>query len=157
YTFGPTEWVLDKEKLKQGYEEVTDELTEDEKRAVEGRVSALKVFLKHPERVESLAKDIATGIREMLEAQGYKAQMVACDKEACVLYYNELLKYFDRSEMAIIFATGNYEEGEKYELYKDHYKEDAERKRLIKQFKRRITEEEQKMGNNLKLFIVCNM
>jgi type I restriction enzyme R subunit len=73
------------------------------------------------------------------------------------LYYNELLKYFDRSEMAIIFSTGNYEEGDKYELYKDHYKEDAERKRLIKQFKRRITEEEQKLGNNLKVFIVCNM
>jgi type I restriction enzyme, R subunit len=67
---------------------------------------------------------------------------VACDKEACVLYYNELLKYFDRSEKAIIFSTGNYEEGEKYELYKDHYKEDTERIRLIRQFKRRITEEE---------------
>ncbi|AEI51573.1 type I restriction endonuclease subunit R [Runella slithyformis] len=157
YTFGPIEWFLDKEKLKQGYEEITAELTEDEKRAVERRVSAWKVFLKHPERVETLAKDIATDFREMLEPQGYKAQIVACDKEACVLYYNELLKYFDRSEMAIIFSTGHNEEGEKYELYKDHYKEDAERKRLIRQFKRRITEEEQKMGNNLKIFIVCNM
>ena len=66
------------------------------------------------------------------------------------MYYNELINYFDRSEIAIIFSTGSYEEGEKYELYKDHYKEDAERKKLIKQFKRRITEEEQKMGNNLK-------
>mgnify|MGYP000846055844 FL=1 len=157
YTFGPVEWFLDKDKLKQGYEEITAELTEDEKRAVERRVSPWKVFLKHPERLETLAKDIATDFREMLEPQGYKAQIVACDKEACVLYYNELLKYFDRSEMAIIFSTGNYDEGEKYELYKDHYKEDAERKRLIKQFKRRITEEEQKMGNNLKIFIVCNM
>lgn len=157
YTFGPIEWFLDKEKLKQGYEEITAELTEDEKRAVERRVSAWKVFLKHPERVQTLAKDIATDFREQLEPQGYKAQIVACDKEACVLYYNELLKYFDRSEIAIIFSTGNYEESEKYELYKDHYKEDAERKRLIKQFKRRITEEEQKLGNNLKIFIVCNM
>ena len=157
YTFGPVEWFLDKEKLKQGYEEITAELTEDEKRLVEKRVSAWKVFLKHPDRIETLAEDIATDFREQLEPQGYKAQIVACDKEACVLYYNELLNYFDRSEIAIIFSTGNYEEGEKYELYKDHYKEDAKRKKLIKQFKRRITEEEQTMGNNLKVLIVCNM
>lgn len=157
YTFGPQEWFLDKEKLKQGYDEITAELDEDEKRLVEKRVQAWKVFLKHPERIETLAKDIAEDYRNVVEPQGYKAQVVACDKEACVLYYNELLKYFDRSEISIIFSTGAYDEGEKYELFKDHYKEDAERKKLIRQFKRRITEEEQKLGNNLKVFIVCNM
>lgn len=157
YTFGPIEWHLDKEKLKQGYEEITAELTEDEKRLVERRVSAWKVFLKHPDRVKTLAEDIAQDFRDMVEPQGYKAQIVACDKEACVLYYNELLNHLDRSEITIIFSTGNYDEGDKYELYKDHYKEDAERKKIIKQFKRRITEEEQKMGNNLKVIIVCNM
>lgn len=157
YTFGPIEWFLDKDKLKEGYDEITAELNEDERRLVERRVQPWKVFLKHPDRVETLAKDIAEDYKEMVEPQGYKAQIVACDKEACVLYYNELLKYFDRSEIAIIFSTGAYDEGEKYELYKDHYKEDAERKKLIKQFKRRITDEEQKLGNNLKVFIVCNM
>jgi type I restriction enzyme, R subunit len=157
YTFGPQEWFLDKEKLKQGYYEITAELDEDQKRLVEKRVQAWKVFLKHPERIQTLAKDIAEDFRSVVEPQGYKAQVVACDKEACVLYYNELLKYFDRSEISIIFSTGAYDEGEKYELYKDHFKEDAERKKLIKQFKRRITDEEQKLGNNLKVFIVCNM
>jgi type I restriction enzyme R subunit len=157
YTFGPSEWFLDKDKLKQGYEEITAELNDNERRIVENRVQPWKVFLKHPQRIEVLAKDIATDYREMVEPQGYKAQVVACDKETCVLYFNELLKYFDRSEIAIIFSTGAYDEGEKYELYKDHYKEDTERKKLIKQFKRRITPEEQKMGNNLKIFIVCNM
>jgi type I restriction enzyme R subunit len=157
YTFGPQEWFLDKEKLKQGYDEITTDLNEDEKRLVEKRVQAWKVFLKHPERITTLAKDIAEDYRNVVEPQGYKAQVVACDKEACVLYYNELLKYFDRSEISIIFSTGAYDEGEKYELFKDHYKEDAERKKLIRQFKRRITEEEQKLGNNLKIFIVCNM
>ena len=157
YTFGPIEWFLDKDKLKLGYEEITAELNEEEKRMVEKRVQPWKVFLKHPERIETLAKDIAADFREMLEPQGYKAQIVACDKEACVLYYNELLKYFDRSEISIIFSTGNYDDSERYELFKDHYKDDAERKKLIKQFKRRITEEELKLGNNLKIFIVCNM
>lgn len=157
YTFGPQEWFLDKEKLKKGYEEITADLTESEKRAVERRTQAWKVFLKHPDRIKTLTEDIATDFKDTLEPQGYKAQVVACDKEACVLYFNELLNYFDRSEIAIIFSKGHYEDKERYELFKDHYKEDKERKRLIKQFKRRITEEEIRNGNNLKIFIVCNM
>ncbi|MDF2854647.1 MAG: type site-specific deoxyribonuclease, HsdR family [Neobacillus sp.] len=157
YTFGPQEWFLDKDKLKAGYEEITADLTEDEKRLVEKRVQPWKVFLKHEDRIAVLAKDIAEDFRNVVEPQGYKAQVVACDKGACVLYYNELLKYFDRSEITIIFSTGNYEEGEKYELFKDHYKEDKERRKLIAKFKKRITPEEQREGNNLKIIIVCNM
>lgn len=157
YTFGPQEWFLDKDKLKQGYDEITADLSEDEKKLVERRVQAWKVFLKHPDRIEVLAKDIAQDFKEGVEPQGYKAQIVACDKEACVLYYNELLNYFDQSEMTIIFSTGNYEEGEKYELFKDHYKEDKERRKLIANFKKRITPKELKSGNNLKIIIVCNM
>lgn len=157
YTFGPQEWFLDKEKLKKGYEEITADLTEDERRLVEKRTQPWKVFLKLPDRIEILAKDIAKDFREVVEPQGYKAQIVVCDKESCVLYYNELLKYFERSEISIIFSTSNYDESEKYELYKDHHKEDLERKRLIRNFKRRITEEEIRNGNNLKIFIVCNM
>ena len=158
YTFGPTELHLDKEKLKQGYAEITADLTEDEKKLVELRTQPWKTFLKHPDRIEKLANDIHRDFREQVEPQGYKAQVVACDKEACVLYFNALIDAgFDRSEVSIIFSTGNYEESEKYEFYKDHYKEDKERKRLIKQFKKRITEEEIRNGNNLKVFIVCNM
>lgn len=157
YTFGPQEWFLDKEKLKQGYQEITADLTEEEKRQVEKRTQPWKVFLKHEDRIRVLAKDIATDFREVIEPQGYKAQIVTCDKEACVLYYNELLNYFDRSELTIIFSNSAYEEGEKYELYKDHYKEDKERRNLINQFKRRITDEELRRGNNLKIIIVCNM
>lgn len=156
YTFGPQEWFLDKEKLKQGYQEITADLTEEEKRQVEKRTQPWKVFLKHKDRIRVLAKDIATDFREVIEPQGYKAQVVTCDKEACVLYYNELLNYFDRSELTIIFSNSAYEEGEKYELYKDHYKEDKERRNLINQFKRRITDEELRRGNN-KIIIVCNM
>ncbi len=157
YTFGPQEWFLDKDKLKAGYAEITADLTEDEKRLVEKRVQAWKVFLKHKDRIKVLAKDIAEDFKSVVEPQGFKAQVVTCDKEACVLYYNKLLEYFDRSELTIIFSTGNYEEGEKYELFKDHHKEDKERRQLIANFKKRIPPDEEREGNNLKVIIVCNM
>ena len=157
YTFGPQEWFLDKDNLKQGYAEITADLNEEEKQAVEKRVQAWKVFLKNPERIQILAKDIAIDFKAMVEPQGYKSQIVACDKEACVFYYNELLKYFDPSEITIIFSSGNYEDSEKYELFKSHYKEDKERRQLVANFKRRLTPTEIQNGNNLKILIVCNM
>ena len=157
YTLGPSQWFLDKENLKKGYEEITAELDESEKRQVEKVVQPWKTLMKKQERIEVLAEDIAKDFRERLEPQGFKAQVVAIDKEACVLYYNELLKYFDKSELRIIFSTGQYETGERYDMFSPFYLTDKERKQLIENFKKRITPEEQAKGNNLKIFIVCNM
>ena len=157
YTFGPIDWQLDKEKLAEGYAEITSDLSDDQKRKVEQKVQPWKVFLKHPDRIAIIAKDIATDFREQLEPQGYKAQLVACDKEACVLYYNELLKYFDASEIQIIFSTGQYETSDRFEMFNPFYIDDEKRRIYIKNFKRKITDEEKAQGNNLKIFIVCNM
>lgn len=157
YTFGPSQWFLDKENLKKGYEEITADLEEDEKRLVEKRVQPWKGLMKHPDRIRVIAEDIANDFKERLEPQGFKAQVVAIDKEACVLYYRELLNYFDKSELQIIFSKGQYETSEQYEMYSPYYLSDKERKQLIDNFKKRITLEEQAKGNNLKILIVCNM
>lgn len=157
YTLGPSQWFLDKENLKKGYDEITADLEEDQKRLVEQRVQPWKTLMKKQERIKTLAADIAKDYRERLEPQGFKAQLVAIDKEACVLYYNELLNYFDKSELQIIFSTGQYENSERHELFSPFYLDDKERKRLIDNFKKRITAEEIAKGNNLKIFIVCNM
>ena len=150
YTLGPSQWFLDKENLKKGYEEITADLEEDQKRLVEQKVQPWKTLMKKPERIEVLAADIAKDFKERLEPQGFKAQVVAIDKEACVLYYNELLNYFDKSELRIIFSTGQYETGERYDMFSPFYLTDKERKLLIEKFKKRITPEEQAKGNNLK-------
>ena len=157
YTLGPSQWFLDKENLKKGYDEITADLEEDQKRLVEQRVQPWKTLMKKQERIKTLAADIAKDYRERLEPQGFKAQLVAIDKEACVLYYNELLNYFDKSELQIIFSTGQYETSERHELFSPFYLDDKERKRLIDNFKKRITAEEIAKGNNMKIFIVCNM
>jgi type I restriction enzyme R subunit len=157
YTLGPSQWFLDKENLKKGYDEITADLEEDQKRLVEKSVQPWKTLMKKKERIEVLAEDIAKDFKERLEPQGFKAQVVAIDKEACVLYYRELLKYFDESELQIIFSTGQYETGERYDMFSPFYLTDKEKKQLIKNFKKRITPEERAKGNNLKIFIVCNM
>jgi len=157
YSFGPLKYQLDKERLKQGWDEITAELSEEEKGAVERRVRPWRTFLKNPDRIEILAADIARDFKDTLEPIGFKAQVVACDKEACVLYYNALCKHFDASEISIVFSKNAYDEAERHALYKPHYLSDGERIAVVKRFKRRLTEEERRTGNNLKILIVCNM
>jgi type I restriction enzyme R subunit len=158
YAFGPTELFLDREKLKTGYAEITQDLDEDQKQSVEKRVQPWKEVLKTPTRLEALAADISRDFREVVEPTGGKAMVVTVDKEACRLYHKELLKHFDPSEIAVVISHTGKEAGEElYNKLKDFNMEDGELRSLIKRFKKRITSDEQKLGNNVKILIVCNM
>jgi len=158
YTFGPTELFLDREKLKTGYDEITRELDEDEKQKVEKRIQPWKEFLKTPTRVAAVAEDVARDYREVVEPTGGKAMLVTIDKEACRLYYDEMLKHFDAAEVAVVISPTGKEAGEEmFSKLRDFNMEDGEFKALLRRFKKRITPEEQQLGNNVKLLIVCNM
>ena len=158
YAFGPTELWLDKDKLKAGYEDITKELSEEEKQKVEKKVQPWKEFLKTDTRIKALAADIAKDFREVVEPTGGKVMVVTVDKEGCRLYYDELLKHFDSSEIAVVISNTSKEAGEElYNKLKDFNMESGDLKTLLKQFKKRITPEEQKLGNNVKVLIVCNM
>jgi type I restriction enzyme R subunit len=158
YAFGPTDLFLDREKLKAGYAEIAEDLDEEQKQRVERRVQPWKEFLKTPTRIEALAADIARDFREVVEPTGSKAMVVTVDKEACRLYYNALLKHFDASEIDVVISPTNKEAGEElYNLLKDFNLEEGGLRALLKQFKRRITADEKRLGNNVKLLIVCNM
>lgn len=158
YTYGPTDLQVDKDTLKKGWDELTESLEEEEKQEVQKRVRPWKTIIKKPERIAEIAKDIAKDFKEKVAPNGFKAQVVGIDKEACVLYYNELIKNgIDPSEIQIVFSKTAKESEERYNLFKDHYLNEGELKKVIKKFKKRITPEEQRNGNNLKILIVCNM
>src|SRR3989442_5637403 len=154
YAVGPSELQLDREKLKQGYAEITADLDEEQKQQVEKRVQPWKEFLKTDTRIERLAKDIAEDYRNVVEPDGFKAMVVTVDKEGCRLYYDELLKHFDPSEIAVVISPTGKEAGEElYNNLKDFNLKDGELRDLLRRFKKRITAEEQRLGNNLKVVI----
>ena len=62
------ELFLDREKLKAGYAEITQDLDEDQKQRVEKKVQPWKEFLKADTRIERLAKDIAEDFRNALSS-----------------------------------------------------------------------------------------
>jgi type I restriction enzyme R subunit len=92
----PSEMTLPKDLLENEFLNLTeaegvsdvDDLTRILDRAVR-----LKAFLKAEDRVDKVARFIATHFKENVEPLGYKAFIVAVDREACALYKRALDKY----------------------------------------------------------------
>jgi len=70
------------------------------------RAVNLKNFLKGKERVKKVARYVAYHFRENVEPLGYKAFLVAVDREACV-FYKEALDAVLPSEYSEIVFTGS--------------------------------------------------
>ncbi|MCX7048194.1 MAG: HsdR family type I site-specific deoxyribonuclease [Candidatus Sumerlaeota bacterium] len=99
----PTE-IMEKEFLALAEAEGIADIEELNK--ILERAVNLKNFLKGRERVEMVARHVADHFRENVEPLGYKAFLVAVDREACV-FYKEALDEILPPEYSEIVFTGN--------------------------------------------------
>lgn len=134
YTLAPNELRVDKETLEKEFldlaelEGVSD--VEELNKVLERAVN-LKNMLKHKERVEEIAKYIAQHYKEHIEPLGYKAFLVAVDREACALYKKELDKHLPEEYSAVVYSPFYNDE---LELARYHLSEEEE-KRIRKAFR----------------------
>ncbi len=132
YTLTPTDLHVDKDTLEKEF----FKLVEDEGVAsIEGvnkiieRAEKLKAALKADERVESVAESIFYHYRNFVEPSGYKAFIVAVDREACALYRDALTKHLQKEglppEYVRVVYTGHHKDEElrrKYWITEDEEK-----------------------------------
>jgi type I restriction enzyme R subunit len=91
--------------LDASFEALADDLSDQEKEKVKADAARLSVVAKAPERVKAIAGDAVAYLRERTEPQGFKAQFVAVDREACALYAEALLAAGMRpEEIAVVFT-----------------------------------------------------
>ena len=83
--------ILEKEFLSITEAEGVSDV--DELNRILDRAVTLKAFLKAEDRIDKVARFVATHFRENVEPLGYKAFLVAVDREACALYKKALDKY----------------------------------------------------------------
>lgn len=92
YTGRKTEWLVDPQKLDilfdQWFANEAQEVTE----RLKSKGVTLAELAKHPKRVELIAYDIWTHFHEHIQPDGLKAQIVAIDREAVILYKQALDK-----------------------------------------------------------------
>ncbi len=91
----------------------------------------LKTFLKSDDRVEQVAAFVAKHFRENVEPLGYKAFLVAVDREACALYKEALDKFLPSEYSLPIYTTAQHD-SEKYPLVYRHQVTTAAEKKARK-------------------------
>lgn len=128
YTLAPNELRVEKELLEKEFlnlKEAEGLSDVDELNKVLERAVTLKTMLKNKERIEKVAQYIVNHYEDYVEPMGYKAFVVAVDREACALYKEELDKYLPTEYSEVVYSSfyNDPDELKKYMLSKIEEKE----------------------------------
>ena len=99
---------VNQEAIDEAFEEMTEGLSIEEKESLSKSSAKMNVLLKSPARVAAVCQDMAQHFQEKVEPNGFGAQVVTIDREACVLYKQELDKYLppETSDIVMSISSG---------------------------------------------------
>jgi len=134
YSLAPNDLRVDRKTLEAEFlqlaeaEGVSDveELNKILERAV-----TLKNMMKNADRIERVAKFVAEHYRDNVLPMGYKAFVVAVDREACAAYKAALDKHLPAAWSEVVISAGG--KGDSAELRR-HHLDDAEERAIRKAF-----------------------
>ncbi len=92
------------------------------------RALRLKTFLKGDDRIEKVAAFVARHFKENVEPLGYKAFLVAVDREACALYKEALDKLLPPETTLPIYTSGPHDSERLPLVHRHQIAPDAEKK-----------------------------
>lgn len=124
--------VLEREFLKVKDDEAITDI-EELNTILEGAVQT-KHFLKADNRIAEIARFVATHFKDHVQPFGFKAFLVAVDREACALY-KEALDQFLPPEYSAVVMSANPEKDT--ELERRYLVDDEEEKAIRKAFRAR--------------------
>jgi len=145
-----TEYHIPKDQLDKEFFSLTLGLSDEEQETVLDKSATLKTALKSKDRINKIAKDIAEHYKAHIEPNGFKAQLVAVDRETIALYKEALDKYLPPEYSVAIFTPQPNDE----EFLKRLVKDEREKERLVKEVAQGTF---QKPNENPKIIIVTDM
>ena len=117
---------IDEDAIDEAFRELTGGLSDLDRDQLAKTAAKMSVLVKSPDRVRKICADIARHFAEKVEPNGFGAQVVTLDREACVLYKRALDELLP-PEMSDIVMTVNSGEDEYAAWRRDR---DAEEKLL---------------------------
>ena len=107
YALAPSDLQVDSETLEREFLSLAEaEGTSDieELNAILNRAIRLKAIMKAADRVDNVAASIAEHFRKNVEPIGFKAFLIAVDREACALYKTALDKYLPPEYSEVVYS-----------------------------------------------------
>jgi len=135
YQMAPNDLIVDREAMEREFwacAELEGVADVEEINRVLDRAVNLKNMLKNPQRIEKIAQFVAKHFKEKIEPMGYKAFLVAADREACCLYKEALDRYLPSEYSKVVISRGHNDPPE----IKRYHMSDEEEKEVRKAFKR---------------------
>lgn len=127
YTLAPNEVKPDKELLEKEFFNLSETEGISDVNVLNkilDKAVNLKNMLKNKQRVKKVVKFIAEHFKDYVEPMGYKAFLVAVDREACALYKEELDKVLPKDYSKVVYSPAQNDTPEivKYHLSKEEEK-----------------------------------
>ena len=142
-----SKFSIDEEKLDQQFEEIAGDLPEKQKTELIKRYGKKAALVKLPKRMEAVARDIVEHYKLYVEPNGFKAQIVAYDREAVANYKNLLDKLIPAEWSAVVYSPGDpNSDADDLKVYNTSKRE---REQIIEKFK--------DPKSSLKFLLVCDM
>ncbi|MGD0959410.1 MAG: HsdR family type I site-specific deoxyribonuclease [Methylomonas sp.] len=121
---------IDKAAIDAAFKEMTGDLSDLDRDNLGKTAAKMAVLVKTPERIRRVSEDIVNHFLTKVEPNGFKGQIVAFDRESCLLYKKELDKLLP-PEASEIVMTVNANETE----YKPFARSKDEEERLLDRFR----------------------
>ncbi|PNR95693.1 MULTISPECIES: type I restriction endonuclease subunit R [Petrotoga] len=135
YTFAPNKMMVEKDVLEKEFLALAESqgvsAVEELNKVLEKAVR-LKNMLKNYDRVQLISKFVAKHFKEYIEPMGFKAFLVAVDREACALYKEELDKHLPPEYSKVVYSQS---QNDPPQMTK-YYLSEIEEKKVRENFKK---------------------
>jgi len=130
----PVEMHIDKDALNREFEEMTDQITDEERNYLVKKTSAEALFTD-PQRIRKVCEHIVDHYRKQIEPTHMKCQIVVFNRANCVAYKKELDTLLGTTDAtAIVMDCNNDKKGE----YAEFRMTRDEQNRLLDRFRDRL-------------------
>ena len=139
-------WQLDTNHMDELVDQDYNHLSDEEMDVLKEKASSYgKTFMMNPKRLKAVAEDICSHYKAFIEPNGFKAQVVAFSREACVLFKEHIDNILGEQYSDVVFSGGQNDKP----LLRKYHKSKQEIKECTDLFKKKDSE--------LKIIIVQSM
>lgn len=142
-----SKFSIDEEKLDQKFEEIAGDLSDKQKTELVKKYGKKEALVKLPKRMEAVARDIVEHYKLYVEPNGFKAQIVAYDREAVAGYKKLIDKLVPAEWSAVVYSPGD--PNSDADDLKEYNTSKSEREQIIEKFK--------DPKSSLRFLLVCDM
>jgi type I restriction enzyme R subunit len=134
YKLAPQKLRLNKELLEKEFFELVEKegiVSIEHLNKLLDKSIKLKNFLKADKRIDKIAQYVAEDFKKFVEPLGFKAFLVAVDREACALYKKALNKYLPKEYSKVVYTQNPNRDSK---LMKSFYLSEDKEKQLRRDF-----------------------